>query len=156
MRDLFQPKAGGGLPVPCGLHVAFGRRARTGPYNAGTLPDGTVCRGRGRSVLPVCCSFGAAGRNRSWNGLCRWNKAGEPRGTVYVLLVKKCGKASENSPAEGSGHDRAEKSAGIESISGRVGGWQFLCARERLSIPPLPDCTEQCRRRHRPQWPPAA
>ena len=22
VRDLFQPQAGGGLPVPCGLHVA--------------------------------------------------------------------------------------------------------------------------------------
>ena len=26
MRDLFQPKAGGSLPVSCGLHVAAGKQ----------------------------------------------------------------------------------------------------------------------------------
>lgn len=53
------------LEEACRYRVDFGRRACAGSYNAGTVSDRAVYRGSGGSVLPVCGSFGTAGRNGS-------------------------------------------------------------------------------------------
>ena len=92
MRDLFQSEAGGGLPVPSGLHVAAGGGAPRGSYNHIPVPNRPLCRSSGRSVLPGCKPAGATGRNRPRSGIRGRNKGGKQSRTIYVLRERQCRK----------------------------------------------------------------
>ena len=53
VRDLFQPKTGGSVPVSSRLSVAFGGRESAGPQHAGAVSDRAMPGCAGRAVLPA-------------------------------------------------------------------------------------------------------